>query len=230
MITIVTGAAGNLGAAVVSHLCERGGHVIAVDRDGAQESLAALAQRFPGKVETFTFDVGDRAAWAQTALRLQGRELAGAAFLAGAWSGGQPVGAGGDTWRKMMSTNADTVYASLEAVLPLMKARGNGSIVVVGARPVELPGTAGTAAEYAAAKSAVVALARAAAAEALTSRVRINAVLPSIIDTPPNRKAMPGAKHDTWVSPASLADVIGFLLSDSARDVSGAMIPVYGRA
>ncbi|HSI03869.1 MAG TPA: SDR family oxidoreductase, partial [Myxococcota bacterium] len=100
----------------------------------------------------------------------------------------------------------------------------------VGARPVELPGTAGTAAEYAAAKSAVVALARAAAAEALTSRVRINAVLPSIIDTPPNRKAMPGAKHDTWVSPASLADVIGFLLSDSARDVSGAMIPVYGRA
>ena len=192
--------------------------------------MAALAQRFPGKVETFTFDVGDRAAWSQTALRLQGRELAGAAFLAGAWSGGQPVGAGGDTWRKMMSANADTVYASLEAVLPLMKARGNGSIVVVGARPVELPGTAGTAAEYAAAKSAVVALARAAAAEALTSRVRINAVLPSVIDTPPNRKAMPGAKHDTWVSPASLADVIGFLLSDSARDVSGAMIPVYGRA
>ncbi len=230
MISLITGAAGNLGAAVVSHLCERGGHVIAVDRDGAQAHLSELAARFPGKVETLTFDVSDRAAWAQTVQRLQGRELRGAAFIAGGWSGGHPVGAGGDTWRKMMSANADTAYASLEAVLPVMKTRGGGSIVVVGARPVELPGSAGTAAEYAASKSAVVALARAAAAEALASGVRINAVLPSIIDTPPNRKAMPGASYDAWVSPASLADVIGFLLSDSARDVSGAMIPVYGRA
>ena len=230
MISIITGAAGSLGAAVVTHLCERGGHVVAVDREGAQAGLSELASRFPGKVETMTFDVADRAAWAKNVSRLQGRDLRGAAFIAGGWSGGQPVGAGGDTWRKMMTANADTAYASLEAILPLMKAGGAGSIVVVGARPVELPGSAGTAAEYAASKSAVVALARAAAAEALAFGVRINAVLPSIIDTAPNRKAMPGANHDTWVSPASLADVIAFLLSDSARDVSGAMIPVYGRA
>lgn len=230
MITIVTGAAGALGTALVTHLCERGGHVIAVDRDGTHAALDALAGRFSGKCEPAVFDVGDRTAWAREVSRLQGRDLQGAAFIAGGWAGGHAVGAGGDTWKRMMSVNADTAYASLEAVLPLMKTRGNGSIVVVGARAVESPGSAASAAEYAASKSAVVALARAAAAEALSHGVRINAVLPSIIDTPSNRKAMPSAKTDGWVSTTSLAGVIAFLLSDVARDVSGAAIPVYGHS
>lgn len=230
MITIVTGAAGALGSAVVAYLCERGGHVVAIDRDGAEAGLKAVADRFPGKVETATFDVADRAAWTQEMNRLKGRAVTGAAFIAGSWAGGQAVGSGGDTWRKMMSVNADTAYASLEAVLPFLKSRGAGSIVVVGARPVENPASGVNAAEYVASKSAVVALARTAAAESLANGVRVNAILPSLIDTPMNRKSMPGAPYDNWVKPESLAAVIHFLLSDVSRDVSGAVIPVYGKA
>lgn len=223
MTTIVTGAAGALGSAVVRFLLARGDTVVAIDREGSEKKLEAL-----GKVTALAFDVGDREAWA-TAMR-DVKDVTGAAFIAGSWAGGEPVGAGGDTWRKMMSVNADTVYASLEALLPGMKQRKAGSIVVVGARPVEQPWTAGTAAEYAASKSAVIALAQAAAAEALSANVRINAVLPSMIDTPMNRGGMPNADFSKWVKPESIAAVIGFLLSDAAADVSGAAIPVYGKA
>jgi NAD(P)-dependent dehydrogenase (short-subunit alcohol dehydrogenase family) len=111
-----------------------------------------------------------------------------------------------------------------------MVARRQGSIVVIGSRAVEQPWTSSGAAEYAATKSAVVALARTAAAEVLHSGVRVNAVLPSTLDTPANRAAMPKADASRWVSLESAAGVIAFLLSDDARDVSGAEIPVYGRA
>jgi NAD(P)-dependent dehydrogenase (short-subunit alcohol dehydrogenase family) len=81
-----------------------------------------------------------------------------------------------------------------------------------------------------AAKSAVIAYAKTVAAEVLDSGVRVNAVMPSVIDTPPNRIAMPKSDPLRWVSPESLARVIAFLLSDDARDISGAAIPVYARA
>lgn len=230
MITIVTGAAGALGSAVVAYLCERGGHVLAVDRDGSQKALADLAARWPAKCETAAFDVADRTAWTQATARLQGRGVEGAALIAGSWAGGASVGSGGDTWRKLMSVNTDTVYSSLEALLPLMTARGTGSVVVVGSRVVERPEQAKTSAEYAASKAAVVALAQSVAADVISHGVRVNAVLPSVIDTPANRKAMPSADYAQWVAPTSLAQVIGFLLSDAAKDVTGAAIPVYGRA
>ena len=83
---------------------------------------------------------------------------------------------------------------------------------------------------YTVAKSAVVALARAIAIEVLDAGVRVNAVLPSTIDTPPNRSAMPDADASRWVKPESIAAVIEFLLGRGARDVSGAVLPVYGRA
>jgi NAD(P)-dependent dehydrogenase (short-subunit alcohol dehydrogenase family) len=115
-------------------------------------------------------------------------------------------------------------------MLPGMVARGAGSIVVVGSRAVERPWTSATASAYAATKSAVVALAQAAAAEVVDRGVRINAILPSTLDTPANRRAMPGVDSATWVSLESASAVMAFLLSDDARDVSGAAIPLYGRA
>jgi NAD(P)-dependent dehydrogenase (short-subunit alcohol dehydrogenase family) len=101
---------------------------------------------------------------------------------------------------------------------------------VVGARAAVRPETSAGAAAYAASKAAVVALAQAAAAEVLKHGVRVNAVLPSILDTPANRAGIPGADFTRWVSVDSLAGVIQFLLSDAARDITGAAIPVYGRA
>jgi NAD(P)-dependent dehydrogenase (short-subunit alcohol dehydrogenase family) len=109
-------------------------------------------------------------------------------------------------------------------------ARKHGSIVVIGSRNVERPWTGASAAAYTAAKSAVVALAQAVAAEVLASGVRVNAILPSTLDTMANRAAMPGADPKLWVTTESAAKVIAFLLSEDARDISGAALPIYGRS
>jgi NAD(P)-dependent dehydrogenase (short-subunit alcohol dehydrogenase family) len=130
----------------------------------------------------------------------------------------------------MVSSNLETAHASLRALLPGMVARKSGSVVLVGSRAVERPWTSAGAAEYAASKAAVVALAQVAAEETLSAGVRVNAILPSTLDTPANRSAMPDADSSRWVSTDSAAEVIAFLLSPSARDVSGAAIPVYGRS
>jgi NAD(P)-dependent dehydrogenase (short-subunit alcohol dehydrogenase family) len=104
-----------------------------------------------------------------------------------------------------------------------------GSIVVVGSRAVHRPWTSGGAAAYAASKAAVVTMAETVAAEVLQDGVRINAILPSTMDTAANRAAMPDADPKKWVALSSAAAVIAFLFSDDARDVSGAALPVYGR-
>ena len=88
------------------------------------------------------------------------------------------------------------------------------------------PGAAG----YVASKAAVIAFAQAVAVEYRDDGVRCNAILPSVIDTPGNRAAMPDADHDRWVKPAEIAGVISYLLSDDSLPVSGAAVPVYGRA
>jgi NAD(P)-dependent dehydrogenase (short-subunit alcohol dehydrogenase family) len=130
----------------------------------------------------------------------------------------------------MMSSNVQTVHRALRALLPKMVERKQGSIVIVGSRNAERPWTGANAASYTASKAAAVAMAQAAAAEVLDSNVRINAVLPSTMDTPANRASMPKVDPSKWVTTESCAGVIAFLLSDEARDISGAAIPVYGRA
>lgn len=111
-----------------------------------------------------------------------------------------------------------------------MVAERSGSIVVVGSRAVERPWTGTGSAAYAAAKAAVVTIAQTVAQEVLEYGVRVNAVLPSTLDTPANRASDPNADPSKWVSLSSAAAVMAFLLSDDARDVSGAAIPLYGRA
>ena len=137
---------------------------------------------------------------------------------------------GDASFASMLEANALTVHAALLGLLPGMVERRAGSVVVVGSRNVERPWLGANAAGYTASKAAAVSLAQAAAAEVLGSRVRVNAVLVSTMDTPANRKAMPDVDPSTWVSTESVSSVIAFLLSDAARDVSGAEIPIYGRA
>jgi NAD(P)-dependent dehydrogenase (short-subunit alcohol dehydrogenase family) len=187
-----------------------------------------------GRAIALDLDVGDAGAWTDALARIE-RELGpptGAALIAGTWQGGTPLHAEADdrTWRTMLETNLDTVHASLRALLPGMVQRGKGSVVVIGSRAVERPWTSASASAYGASKAAVVALAQTVAAEVLASGVRVNAILPSTLDTPANRRAMPDVDPSRWVTTDSAAAVISFLLSDDARDVSGAAIPVYGRA
>src|SRR6202035_4502701 len=105
-------------------------------------------------------------------------------------------------------------------LLPGMVARKRGSIVVIGSRAVERPWTSVSASAYGTTKTAVVALAQTVAAEVLADGVRVNAILPSTLDTAANRRAMPDVDPSRWVTTESAAAVISFLLSDDARDVS----------
>jgi NAD(P)-dependent dehydrogenase (short-subunit alcohol dehydrogenase family) len=126
----------------------------------------------------------------------------------------------------MLTLNLETAVNLARAVMPAMSAAGGGRIVNVGARPA-LAGVSGMGA-YAASKAGVLRLTETLAAEGKRDGIAVNAVLPSILDTPENREAMPDAKHDRWVAPAALADVIVFLASDRASAISGAGVPVYG--
>lgn len=231
-IVLVTGAAGALGITVVEHLVQRGARVGAVDVPGASARLAALADMFPG-VLSLPLDALSAPAWGDALARIEAElgPIDGAALVAGGFTWTGPLHAAeDDAWRAMMSVNGETVVTTLRALLPGMVARRRGSVVVVGARPGARPYLAAGMAAYAASKAAVLALTEAVAAEVLGSGVRINAVMPSVIDTARNRADMPDADYARWVTPDSLAGVIHFLLSDAARDISGAHVPVYGRA
>jgi NAD(P)-dependent dehydrogenase (short-subunit alcohol dehydrogenase family) len=228
-VTLITGAAGALGGAVAATLIEKGHRIAAVDLPSSGPRLSALGS---GAL-ALPFDTTSAASWSEALARAE-KELGpvtGAVLIAGGWQGGAPLHARSDdaVWQAMLGANLESAYRALRAVLPGLVARRGGSVVVIGSRAVVRPETSGGAAEYAATKSAVVALSQAVAAEVLEHGVRVNAVLPSTIDTAANRKAMPTADASRWVSLGSLSGVVSFLLSDAARDISGAAIPVYGR-
>jgi NAD(P)-dependent dehydrogenase (short-subunit alcohol dehydrogenase family) len=233
-IALVTGAAGALGAETARVLARRGCKLVLVDSARGQERLAALGSSVGGAT-CVAGDITDEATWTEILARSH-RELGAsptlAALIAGAWRGGKPLHEekSDDVWRAMWSANVDTVHRALRALLPDMVERRRGSVVVVGSRAAVQPWTSAGSAAYAVSKAAVVALAQAVAAEVLGAGVRVNAVLPSTMDTPANRAAMPTADATRWVTLESAAGVIAFLLSDDARDVSGAAVPVYGRA
>jgi NAD(P)-dependent dehydrogenase (short-subunit alcohol dehydrogenase family) len=233
-VALVTGAGGALGAEVARVLSKRGDRVVLVDGPASKARLEQLAATLPG-ASVVAGDITDDATWNEALPRIE-RELGGppsmAALIAGAYRGGGPLyqEKDDDAWKTMLNANLETVHRSLVRLLPAMVARKHGSVVVVGSRVALQPWTGAGSAAYTASKAAVVALASAVAAEVLAQGVRVNAVLPSTMDTPANRAAMPGVDPGAWVSLPSAAGVIAFLLSDAARDISGAALPLYGRA
>lgn len=235
-IAAITGGAGALGSALAKTLVARGYKVALFDTERSKDRLDTLVKEL-GKDKAYGHanDFANAAAWTAaieaTRAALGGLPTHGA-LIAGGWDGGMPVHEAKDEsgYERMMRTNVDTVYRALRALLPAMVAAKHGSIVVIGSRAVERPWTSAGAAAYAASKAAAVTLAQTVAQEVLDHGVRINAILPSTMDTPANRAGTPDADPTKWVSLPSAAGVIAFLLGDDARDVSGAAIPVYGRA
>jgi NAD(P)-dependent dehydrogenase (short-subunit alcohol dehydrogenase family) len=129
-------------------------------------------------------------------------------------------------WDSMFRINVDTMRNATMGAVPLLKAQGGGAIVNIGALGA-LSGQ-GSMSAYCCAKSSVMKLTESLSAELRHEGINVNAVLPSIIDTPPNRRDMPDADFSQWVSPAQLAEVICFLASNSASAIHGALIPVRG--
>ena len=158
---------------------------------------------------------------------------AGRCAASSTWSEGSPLEAACtrrpiDDFERQFQLNLRPTYLMTQAALPHMIEAGGGSIVCVGTRAALQPFSG--AAGYISSKAAVIAFAQAVAVEYRNDGVRVQRVLPSVIDTPGNRAAMPNADHDLWVKPAEIAGVIASLLSDDSSPTSGAAIPVYGRA
>ena len=216
----VTGAFGSLGAAVVQAARAAGAEVAAIDRaDAPGDTHGALA--FGG------VDLADTAA-AQVALDAAATALGGLDGLvniAGTFRYETLADGGPDTWEFLYRVNLRTAVAASKAALAHLP--DGGRIVNIGAASA-LKAGAGVGA-YTASKAGVMRFTESLAEELKPRGITVNAVLPSIIDTAPNRKDMPKADFDKWVKPAQLADVIVFLLSDQASAITGALIPVVGR-
>ncbi|WP_298197748.1 SDR family oxidoreductase [Novosphingobium sp.] len=213
---VVTGAAGFLGSVVARHLAEQGHAVVGID-------LSPHAPDFSG---TFVggVDLTDAAATtAAFAAPVLAGGIAGLASIAGGFRWETVMDGSPDSWDFLYRINVRTALNAARAAVPLLD---GGAIVNVGAAATLKAGMGMGA--YTASKSGVARLTEA-LAEELKGRVRVNAVLPSILDTPANRADMGEADAAKWVRPEELAAVVAFLLSDAASAVTGACIPVTGR-
>ncbi|MDH5204433.1 MAG: SDR family NAD(P)-dependent oxidoreductase, partial [Hylemonella sp.] len=193
------------------------------------DKAAAPAVVADGAVAFGGVDLGSAEA-AQHALTHAAQALGGLEGLVNVAGGfrWETVGAGSvQTWDSLYEMNLRTALLASQAALPHLRASGQGRIVNVGALASAQAGLGMGA--YAASKAGVSRLTEALAEELKDQGVTVNAVLPSILDTPANRADMADADFSRWVQPAQLAEVIAFLLQDAAVAVTGALIPVRGR-
>ncbi len=223
---LVTGAAGNLGRAVAAAFAAADARLVLVDLDGD-----ALRQHFGDGAKHLLAptDLLERAevdATVHSAIERFGR-IDVACNLAGGFRMGAPVHETADPdWNFLFDVNTRTLLNVARAVVPQMLTAGGGRLVNVGAFAAQ-KGTARMG-PYCASKSAVIRLTESMSGELRERGVNVNCVLPTIIDTPENRAAMPEADPARWVAPGDLASVIVFLASPAARAIHGAAIPVSG--
>lgn len=229
-VALVAGGTGALGAAIARAFAGAGARVVVTFRraDGL-DALLASAGSHAESIEGHAVDAGDELAVKAMAdaIVARHRRLDVMVNAIGGYAGGTPLWRNApDVLARMLALNAVAGYNLARAVVPAMLAARHGAIVNVAARAGVAP-EAG-AAEYAASKAAAIAMIAALAADLAGSGVRVNSILPSIIDTPANRRAMPGADAASWPKPEAIARVVLFLASDDADLVHGASIPVYG--
>ncbi|MGH3614226.1 MAG: SDR family NAD(P)-dependent oxidoreductase [Pseudonocardia sp.] len=222
---LITGAAGALGRAVVAEFRAAGRPVVALGRPG--ERLDELAEA--DDVHAVPVDLADRAAVhaafaAVDALPVEPDALVA---LAGGFAPGTLADLDEETLDGLWRSNFASVLWCAQAAAPRFAARGGGAIVTVGSKTA-VGGPAPVA--HATSKAAVVRLTALLADELRGDRIRVNAVLPSVIDTPANRSWMSADLAARAVAPAAIAKVIAFLCSPDAAPISGAAIPVYGDA
>ena len=218
MRIVITGAAGALGSAVVRAFADRGEQVAAIVRRASAD--------LPDNVQQITAgDLADPDAAGSAlndAASILGGGIDALVHLVGGFEWSPVEQSRPDLWRRLFSDNVETTLGAIQATLPWLA--DGGAILCVGAASAQ-PAGAGMA-PYATAKSGVARIVEALAAELKPRGIRVNAILPAIIDTPRNRADMPDADPVDWTSPAAIADVVLFLASPQARAISGALVPV----
>jgi NAD(P)-dependent dehydrogenase (short-subunit alcohol dehydrogenase family) len=221
---LVTGGTGGLGAAVTRELLENGWRVVVPWIEERELGPVERHERLE-LVQADCMDPGQVAGAIETA----GEGLRAAVNLIGGFAGGgrvheTPV----EDFEAQLRLNLRATYLVCAAAIPVLLRAGGGALVCVSSRAAlrPFPGAAG----YIVGKAAVLAFVDALDAEYRKDGIRANAIIPSVIDTPANRAAMPDADPSNWVRPEELARTIRYLCSDESTATSGAHVPVYGRA
>jgi len=231
-LALVAGGTGGLGRAVTLAFLEEGAKVVVTYRDQKEwDDLKAISAASISSLAGHRVDVTDPAGVGELVQKVVAEygHLDVMVNTVGAYAGGMKLWeTDPKVFDQMLTLNLRAGYTLLRAVVPEMLKQKQGAIISVASKAA-LDHAAGAAA-YAASKAAAVAMIDSLAADLKGSGVRVNSILPSIIDTPANRRAMPNADFAQWPKPEEIARVILFLCSDDARLIHGAAVPVYGNS
>ncbi len=231
-VIVLTGGTGGLGTAVARRLAARGAqlavtYLLPDEATTFEEQLGLDEDRLLLK-RINAIDAEELSGFMKQTVERFGR-IDGLGALVGGWAGGRDIDETDDVrFERMLDLNLRSAFYSVRAAVPHLKAAGGGRIVLVGSRAVD-DAPAGQAA-FNAAKAGVVALAKSAAHELADHDITTNVVMPAVIDTPATRATLPYADYVDWPTPDDIAAVIDFLLSGDSGVMSGATIPVYGKA
>jgi NAD(P)-dependent dehydrogenase (short-subunit alcohol dehydrogenase family) len=224
-VVVIAGGTGALGRAVVDRFVEAGAKTIVPDRVLPKEG------RGNPKCEYFVLDALHEDSVSQFFADLKSSH-GGVEILVdvvGGYAAGQPVNELDlNVFEGQVELNLKSAFLLTKYAVRAMLEKGGGKIVLTASRAAVDKGENSFA--YSVSKLGILRLVEAVAAENRKHNININAILPSIIDTPANREAMPTARHEIWPRPAQIASVIAFLVSEDAALISGAAIPVYGKA
>jgi NAD(P)-dependent dehydrogenase (short-subunit alcohol dehydrogenase family) len=225
---LITGGTGGLGAAVTRGFLDAGWRVVVPVYDAAERDRVDPHERLVLESADLS-EPGSAAEIAAIAADDAGAPLGAVVNLVGGFAQGErvhetPV----EHFEDQLRLNLRPTYLVCQATIPHLLAAGGGAIVCVSSRAALRPFSG--AAGYIVGKAAVLAFVDALAAEYRDDAIRVNAIVPSVIDTPANRRSMPNADYGRWVRPEQIADVVRFLCEEGSAPISGAHVPVYGRA
>lgn len=223
-VVLVTGAKGGLGSFVTQDFLAAGAQVVGVSR-------SIHSSDFPNpRFTAMPADLSSGAAANKLVADVLARfaRIDALVHVMGGFAGGQSVADTDDaTIDRMLNVNYRAAFFIMRAVLPQMRLQGSGRILAVASRQGVEP--AAMTAAYSASKAALVALVHTIALENKDRGVSANSVLPATMDTPANRGGDPDAGGGQWVDPAQVAELLLYLASDAAAQITGAAIPVYGK-
>ncbi|CAN5555552.1 3-oxoacyl-ACP reductase FabG [soil metagenome] len=225
---LVTGAAGNLGKAVVQKFLSEGFRVIAIVSPGSK-----MTSDVKGDLNVMEADLSQEKSSEELVKKVLAtfKSIDAALLLAGGYDYGSIYETDGAKLHKMISLNFETAYyVARPTFSQMLEQASGGRIIFIGARPALLPKDGKSSVAYALSKSLVFKLSDFLNAEGASRNVLCSVVVPSTIDTPANRKAMPNADFSSWVTPEAIADVIYFAVSDKAGTLKDSVYKVYGNA
>ncbi|MEQ8580905.1 MAG: SDR family NAD(P)-dependent oxidoreductase [Marinoscillum sp.] len=220
---LITGAAGNLGSAVSKKLISEGYSVIG--------TLVPGHKAPENGVDFYECDLTDERAtqiFFQT-IRTKYQKLDAVIMLVGGFAMGNIREVSSEDMMKMLTLNYFTAFHSAQNAIKWMNEATGGKLIFVGAKPA-IEGGAGAVLPYAISKSAVIKLAEIINEDKNNKNIQASVIIPSIIDTPPNREGMPDANFDNWVKPEEIAENIAFLISEKANVLRGTVLKIYNNS